>query len=336
MSQINAEVEAFRKEFATVKRVTVPCPICGRSTFDKLHDQDRHGLGFNTCVCTYCSLVQISPRPSDAWFNRFYNTFFWPVYIGSRFSSIDVMFIEDHCAEKAAQILEGIIPYLPKAPRCYLDVGSGLGGTLSEFRKRFPDSEMQGVEPSGWSAAFCKERLGIDVHNVDWITLSDADLHGPYDLITMVHVLEHVLDPVAFLERAVKRLDSDGVIYVEVPNILSDHWSGPDVFHIAHIYNFHEVTLGKIMSRVGLETIHVFHSLATKWPWAVGVLARRSPLGPVLASEILPAAREELDSLKMNVLTMVHLAGPARRRFPARRAIARLARTLGLCQSDKS
>jgi len=41
---------------------------------------------------------------------------------------------------------------------------------------------------------------------------------GPYDLIVMRHVLEHLPDPWATLEAAVDRLRPGGVLYVCTPN----------------------------------------------------------------------------------------------------------------------
>ena len=42
-----------------------------------------------------------------------------------------------------------------------------------------------------------------------------------FDVITMVHVIEHVKNPKQFLSRAIKLLNKDGVLYVETPNLNS-------------------------------------------------------------------------------------------------------------------
>ena len=45
------------------------------------------------------------------------------------------------------------------------------------------------------------------------------DSQGPFDVILMFHVLEHLPDPVDTLAKLAERLSPDGLIYVEVPNL---------------------------------------------------------------------------------------------------------------------
>ncbi len=85
-----------------------------------------------------------------------------------------------------------------------------------------------------------RDRYGVDVVVGDAVT---ADIEGPFDVVTMWHVLEHLPEPVAALERAAELLAPGGRLIVSVPN--NDSWQarlgGDDWLHLdipRHIYHF--------------------------------------------------------------------------------------------------
>ena len=207
------------------------------------------------------------------------------------------MFIEDRCAERAGQIFTAIVPNLRKLPESYLDVGCGQGAMLVEFRRRFPASQCKGLEPSPDAVDYCRRHHGIEVEVLNWNSLDGDMITGPFDLITLVHVLEHVLDPVGVLTRAAQRLSPEGMIYVEVPDLLSDRWAGKGFFHIAHIWYFHETSLRNLFQRCGLEVIAVTRGVADIWPWAIGFVGRKSVSGPLAPQDVSEVTAEFVPQL---------------------------------------
>jgi 2-polyprenyl-3-methyl-5-hydroxy-6-metoxy-1,4-benzoquinol methylase len=256
----------------------------------------------------------ISPRPESAWFDEFYRKDYWPVYISSRFKDLDDMYIQDQCDERSRQIFEAIHPKLRYAPKNYLDVGCGQGAMLAEFRRRYPAATCVGVEPSADAAAFCFHRHGLQVNSCSWTLLDAEELQGPFDVITLIHVLEHVLDPVDVLTRAVDRLSPNGLIYVEVPDILSERWTGKDFFHIAHVWYFHETALRNAFFRCGLEVMDVIRGAADIWSWAIGFVGQKSLKKPQPPEAIPEATRDIKERLRAHVAA--HGTVP---RTPARR-----------------
>jgi SAM-dependent methyltransferase len=264
---------------------------------------DRHNLGLRIVMCRRCTMAMVRPRPDDDWFNQFYRDQFWPLYIGSRFTDLDDMYVLDQCAERSHQIWDAIVPFLNFSPKNYLDIGCGQGAMLAEFRTRYPNASCNGVEPSVDAAEFCFSRHGFRVNTAACDSLSAGDLPGSFDVITLIHVLEHVLSPVDVLARAVQRLSDDGFIYVEVPDLLSDRWSGKDFFHIAHVSYFNELALRNLFLRCGLEIFGVVRGAAEVWPWAIGFVGRkasrvsyRSKELPVAPEQFIKRVRHHLDS----------------------------------------
>jgi SAM-dependent methyltransferase len=285
-------IEALRESFSQQFKLSVCCPLCGGDKNLPLTNLDRHDLGLNVIACRHCGMGMMSPRPTSKWFDEFYENHYWPIYISSRFQDLSEMYVKDDCVERAEQIFTAITPSFQQAPSSYLDVGCGQGAMLAEFRKRYPTAVYVGVEPSPDAAEFCRRYHGLTVEVVEWNSLDADKIPGPFDLITLIHVLEHVLDPVGVLTRAVRRLSEKSLIYVEVPDLLSDEWSGKDFFHIAHVWYFHELALRNLFTRSGLDVVSITRGAAEVWPWAIGLVGQRSTKGPQ-PPEAVPGASEE-------------------------------------------
>jgi SAM-dependent methyltransferase len=72
-----------------------------------------------------------------------------------------------------------------------LEIGSGLGFLLAEFKKDGWDT--LGVEPDRFMCRYAKEELGVESLST---ILENADIDNKsYDVILMNHVIEHVGDP---------------------------------------------------------------------------------------------------------------------------------------------
>ncbi len=111
-------------------------------------------------------------------------------------------------------------------PGRMLDVGPGTGIFLFLAKERgwIP----LGIDICELSADKAKEEfeIKVDVGSFDTYPYED----GSFDCITMLDVVEHSRDPLAFLRRAFDLLRPGGVIYVAVPNqrsfltVILDRW----------------------------------------------------------------------------------------------------------------
>ncbi len=78
---------------------------------------------------------------------------------------------------------------------------------------------------------------------------------GPFGVITLFHVLEHLVDPRGALELLGSWLAPDGRLVVEVPNVETRSTAPHHRFHRAHLYGFNTVTLDACGEAAGLTAL---------------------------------------------------------------------------------
>lgn len=125
-----------------------------------------------------------------------------------------------------------------------LDVGCSSGAFLFQLRRRFPgDYEILGTDVSGAPLDYAESR-GVPVVR--------GDFGGrKFEAVTFWAVLEHLVQPRAFLERAGSLLAPGGLCFVLVPNLgsLAMRWLGARYRYIypQHLNYFSRATLTRLV-----------------------------------------------------------------------------------------
>lgn len=253
----------LQHRFRRASLVRPICGVCQGRDSVPLVMGDRHDLGLVFVLCTTCGTGRLAPRPDDRWFDLFYKDFYWPLYLNAEWRQ---QFDEGRV--RGGDLLRAIEDGIPSNVRSILDYGCGAGGTLSVFAERFPAASSFGFEPAEFNH---RELAGIP--GIQTVTrLPDQK----FDLIVSTHVLEHEREPTEAIRTLGDRLTSDGRLYLEVPDLLSEKWWGKDFFHIAHLQYFSEWSLRYAVCSAGLEVEQVYHGPIGQWPWAIGVLCRKA------------------------------------------------------------
>jgi 2-polyprenyl-3-methyl-5-hydroxy-6-metoxy-1,4-benzoquinol methylase len=121
-----------------------------------------------------------------------------------------------------------------------LDFGSGKGHLLSFARQL--GFETFGIETATERASFAIEKYKLTISN-DYYTGEGMIMDRNYDVITLIHVLEHLSEPELIITGLFdSNLKENGIMVVEVPNISSwqakiggAHWLHLDIpRHINH------------------------------------------------------------------------------------------------------
>lgn len=158
-----------------------------------------------------------------------------------------------------------------------LDFGCGVGGFLKRAKRLA--SQAHGLEPEAILSPYFKQE-GLEVFR------SLTEIGPGYDLITLFHVLEHLVDPKQTLRDLSAFLTKKGQIIIEVPHaedaLLTlyrceafshfTYWS-------CHLYLFNETTLKLLARQAGLQVDYIQqvqrYSLSNHLHW----LARGEPGG---------------------------------------------------------
>ena len=85
-----------------------------------------------------------------------------------------------------------IFTIFPRA-RTILDIGSGRGFTLHFLRKFYGYGRTAGTQISRPALEFSRDVLGLEIYGEDFLDLTWDQQQ--FDVVTMWHVLEHVIDP---------------------------------------------------------------------------------------------------------------------------------------------
>jgi 2-polyprenyl-3-methyl-5-hydroxy-6-metoxy-1,4-benzoquinol methylase len=167
---------------------------------------------------------------------------------------------------RSIRLLESLKRYLPlpKTGRL-LDVGCGNGALLRAFSRVSPHWTLVGTELNDKYRAIVES-----IDRVEKLYLSaPEEVPGIFNIISMVHLLEHIPHPSDFLMKVRNKLTSDGVLVLEVPNYLQNPF---DLLIADHCTHFTNMTLAMLLQRTGYEVI----SIAVDWvPKEFTVVARR-------------------------------------------------------------
>jgi SAM-dependent methyltransferase len=122
---------------------------------------------------------------------------------------------------RGQQIYQLMRPYLPEKPQRYLDIGCGCGGCLVAFGKQ--EMEVWGIEIDPQRIEFAEincQDFQIPAKIVPLSVLENGikDRLGPFDVITCMDVIEHVLDVPEALQNMARLLRPGGVLVLEIPN----------------------------------------------------------------------------------------------------------------------
>ncbi|MEK7612058.1 MAG: methyltransferase domain-containing protein [Patescibacteria group bacterium] len=231
----------------------VPCNFCGNNRdFKIIAIRDKDNLPTRTCLCRRCGLIFINPRMTKDWYNRYYDEEYRErdrMKKKPAGNNLERQFgAGEHFGESLVKLIS---PYLK--PGVIIDVGSGVGGGLSGFKKYRPDLQLIGIEPSAKESAYANVR-GIKTHNTLFESFTNSIL-SPANIMN-TRALNHLLDPQGFIKRAHDYLMPDGRLILAVQNFrLSSKKIGRIVPQIDHVYMFTPEILLPMIESVGFEIV---------------------------------------------------------------------------------
>jgi SAM-dependent methyltransferase len=136
-----------------------------------------------------------------------------------------------------------------------LDFGCGNGVMLAAISRHTADWTLDGLDLDNRYEAKLKEILRFGN-----LVLADEarTSNTQYDLITMVHALEHMTDPLQSLKDIRHRLAPGGLLFIESPNLAANPF---DLLIADHVSHFTPSTIEVLLHRAGFG----IRSIATDW-----------------------------------------------------------------------
>jgi len=219
-----------------------PCDLCGGGRFDVVAQLDRRGHKLTTVVCRQCGLVSHGRIPSDAQLAEYYGKKYRRDYHGETAPSAHRVI---RAWKNGRRIFGRLEEYLRRGDRVF-EIGAGIGCTVRAFE--MAGFRASGIEPGEGFHAFSTDQLCTTIENVN---LADLKHAATYDLVLLIHVIEHFNSPSKALRHIHRLLKPGGRLYVECPNVLAPHAAPLKLFHFAHVHNFTPKTLGMMAQACG-------------------------------------------------------------------------------------
>jgi predicted TPR repeat methyltransferase len=231
----------MHSEFNTAWVEIKACPLCEGQESVIFDQRTEHGIEITNRMCLYCGLIYQNPHMDSDSLKKYYQRIYERQH--QRVQGVSVREIEIQ-RRRANHLLDRLTQHATSFSH-HLDIGSSTGMLLEQVRERFK-SQPVGVELADTYRNYAHNR-GLEVYP----TL--GDLPGTYekqfDLITMVHVLEHLIEPRKNLVIIRERwLSDDGLLLVEVPNLFFHA-----TFEFPHLTHFYAGTLSAMLEQSGYK-----------------------------------------------------------------------------------
>lgn len=241
--------------YALSRRITVPftmplldallgarCRLCGKHGVTPLgaiaptHPAEFHTSEFRLLHCSHCEVVYLDPLPTKGDLKLLYEE-------SKQFT--DAHYTDPDQVRKILSYYDSAIRsrnLLPKKSDRVLEIGAGLAWVARACKEIDSTVETMAQDVSAECANTCP---WVDHYYVGALdTLPDR---GPYQLISLTHVFEHVTDPASMLRAISLLLAPGGAAFITAPFRPSswrrgqgiDAWRDYSYLHVpAHITYF--------------------------------------------------------------------------------------------------
>lgn len=227
-----------------------PCPVCKsddvevRGSYRGTHPMFN---GMQRAHCGACGMVFATPMPGEKALSEYNASYFATAHGGQPSSALANAFFSGIAHLRMAYLEQ----YLGKrriAVSKLLELGPGTGFFARNWLVKHPATNYLAIETDTSCHASLRE---LGVHLVEGAAM--AEENAPVDLVVMSHVLEHVSNPVEFLNDATRNLRSGGVIFIEVP---CQDWAHKPIDE-PHLLFFEKEPMQRLLRTLGFDNIEV-------------------------------------------------------------------------------
>ena len=226
------------------------CPVC-RTDHARPVAPYRHTsalfAGRSRTMCDTCGMVFASPMPDEAALAAYNASYFDSAHGGAPTNPVAIAF---HSAINRLRVayVERYMDIRSISVQSVLEVGAGGGHFARHWLARHTGTRYHAIE-SDVSLRPALRAQGVELHE----DLQDLLQRPPLDLVAMSHVLEHTIDPSAFLIAMTARLRRGGALFIEVPCRDWEHKTHDE----PHLLFFDKAPMARLLSELGFGEIQL-------------------------------------------------------------------------------
>ena len=124
-----------------------------------------------------------------------------------------------------------------------IDIGCGNGSFLKQFNNKNSEWLLNGLELDNRN-----EKIINSIPNTELKVCEISEIKEEYDLVVLIHALEHIIDPLTFLKKIKSILKKTGSIFIEIPNLKMAPF---DILIADHCSHFTVETLEILLNKAG-------------------------------------------------------------------------------------
>jgi len=192
---------------------TVDCLLCDGSQTRTITSQKWFGDEFFIVRCAKCNLMFTNPRPSPEWKSHFYDPRHNPMM-----EDLKRDFIYEPYEDRVlayARLCEFIKSNVGAGNKL-LDIGCGVGRFVKMALEQ--GFNATGIDRAPGALAYAEKYYGLRLIQGEAESIPVPD--KTYDIVTLIHVIEHSRNPLSVLREVRRVLKPGGILFIETPNSL--------------------------------------------------------------------------------------------------------------------
>jgi hypothetical protein len=258
------------------------CPICEQTDFEIVSKSDKFNHKIVNVICKKCSFTFLNPAPTEAALEDFYKNRYWEFYFSPK-PSVKMLTVTKS-SERAAyhcNYIKNNIDF--DSVFSFVDIGGGDGTLIKSLRNNSDENkEFILVEPNDKYRQFAVEN---DSCTLNYRSIHQVARSSNRRLISLVHSLEHISNPVKFLSDLSALLNEGDYLFIDVPDVFG-YWHVSEV-HIAHVNHFNTQTLSQAATISGFEVVDVSMHSPIRHPKSVrGIFRKSNNLLPSIPDDV--------------------------------------------------
>jgi 2-polyprenyl-3-methyl-5-hydroxy-6-metoxy-1,4-benzoquinol methylase len=250
------------KQETIEKLENVSCPLCDseeRDVFLTSKDYLYSKEVFSIDKCCECNAIYTNPRVREESIGEYYHDEYRSYAKETRKSSFikKVRWLMGKLFSNSRKSL--VKHFLENNVNNVLEVGPGNGSLINFLTKN--KIKCTAVEINDECVRSIKSK-GVECFNGSLTSLEGVLEGRIFDAIIMIHVFEHLYDPVSTLDLAKKLLKPGGVLYLEVPDagsleakLFGKYWRGYELPR--HIVHYNKIIMKSLLENTGYRNVQI-------------------------------------------------------------------------------